>query len=210
MKSILAQNKKKEWCMWMQLRGKQIPAWVLLLVILGAAAAAVAAVTGATSATVLTGDTQMAVADKLMFDAVDVEEFSDYPAVSTGVVHVANDRQSFMVNFIADEGDTVIINMNVTSTAGIPTVVKIMTEASEYFDIGYSIASTFVTKGLGPMGGSSAQLGSILRKIDGEWVLSLDAGSTVKVYQYIWIKTKPPTPPGQYTIMTWIEQKFQQ
>jgi hypothetical protein len=201
----------------MQFRRKHIPAWVLLLVILGGAAAAVAV--GSSGATVLTGDTQVAVADKLIFKEVAVEDWvGDYPARTSKVVHLANDRQSYMVNFIADEGDTIVIRLNVQNLAGIATVVKIVTDAPEYFDIGYSLSSQpSHTNGpglspIGPYYGLPGQLGNTLRYIEGEgWVMFLDANAQdVYFYQHIWIKTKPPTPPGQYTIMTWIEQKFQE
>jgi hypothetical protein len=189
-----------------KLRGKQIPAWVLLMVILGGAAATVA---GAT-ATVLQGDTEIAVADKLILEKVLISNSTDEPANSTGVIHVANDRVSYMANFIADEGDTVIINITITNLAGIPTVVKICheTSADEYFDIGYSLLADNWTHPSGPAGSTARQLGNTLRNIDGEWVLFMPAESSVKVAQYIWIRTKPPTPAGQYEVYTWIQQKF--
>jgi hypothetical protein len=192
--------------MWMHLRGKQIPAWVLLLVILGAAAAAVAV--GSSGATVLTGDTQVAVADKLVIENVTVASTSDDPAKSTAVIHVANDRVSYMVNFLADEGDAIVITMNIGNKAGIATVVKIVTDAPEEFDVGYSL-SDVKSHVSGPGSGSADQLGTALRNIGSEWVLYIGANTNATVTQQIWIKTKPPTPPGQYTVMTWIEQKFQ-
>jgi hypothetical protein len=128
---------------------------------------------------------------------------------SSAVAHLANDRQSYMANFIADEGDTILINLNVTNLAGIATIVKIVTDAPDEFDVGYSLLASGLNHIAGPANSTNAQLGSTLRKIDSEWVLFLPAGSSVELCQYIWIKTKPPTPPGQYEVSTWIEQKFQ-
>jgi hypothetical protein len=115
-----------------------------------------------------------------------------------------------MVNFIADEGDTVIVCLNVTNLAGIPTVVKIYDDVPDQFDVGYALVSAAVTHTGGAAGSSGAQLDNYLRKIDGEWVLFIGPNTSAKLCMYIWIKTKPPTPAGQYTIMTWIEQKFQE
>jgi hypothetical protein len=173
-------------------------------------AAAAAAVATSSGPTVLTGDTQVAVSFKLIFEEVAVWETTDPPAKYANWVHLANDRQSYMVNFIADEGDTIVIKLKITNLAGIATVIKVMTDAVDYFDIGYSLSA--ITSHLdGPGLGAFGQLQNSLRYIEGEgWVLWIDAGATVFLFQHIWIKTKPPTPPGQYTILTWIEQKFQE
>jgi hypothetical protein len=121
--------------------------------------------------------------------------FTDDPARNTAVVHVANDRQCYMTNFIADEGDTAVIKIVVKNLAGIDTVIVIKTDAPSQFDVGY-------TKFAG-------EPSSVIRNINGEWVVFLKAGETVTAFQWLFVKTKPPTPPGQYTVMTWIEQKFQ-
>jgi hypothetical protein len=181
--------------MWMQLRGKQIPAWVLLLVILGGAAAAIAV--GSSCATVLTGDVQVAVAGKLYFKGVLVETYeTDPPASVSCVVHLANDRQSYRADFATDAGDKIVIIIGINNLAGIDTAMKIITEAPPNIEVSYS--TSWLSPGV---------QGNIIRLLDGEWVVFVPANDKVVVYQWMWIK--PSTTSGQYEVQTWIEQKFQ-
>jgi hypothetical protein len=174
---------------------------MLILLLLGAAAATAAGV----GATVLTGETEIAVSEKIFFELVQIDPHSSEPANSSAIVRIGNDRLSYTTGFLTDQGDTVIFKIKIRNLAGTGTLVKILAEVPileledgtiiELMEVGYSMSDTTI------------DFGDVLRRIlHNEWVIYVPANSVQEFYQWLYVSTCAP--PGQYQVLTSIQQKY--